>query len=318
MARVAVVKTKEVSPLHRLVEDYLMDCRARGLAPATVNGSYGYPLRSVFLPWCDENAIERPDQLDTRTVNAFSVALAERGGKNREQLSKFSSHAYARSVRGFLNWCAREGEAITARPALPRLPRRVLDVLDRAEIDALEAAAPSERDKLIIRVLGDCGLRAEGLCGLRLDDVVRRDRQAYLRVSEKSDKEREVPISPTLLRRLERYMANGRPKGAPGTHLFVSLRRGLSGDYEPLTRSGVLKLVRGAAERAGIKKRVHTHLLRHSFITNALRAGMNPIILAKISGHSSLRMIDQVYSHLNTSDSYEAMIRMLNETGSRR
>ncbi len=182
---------------------------------------------------------------------------------------------------------------------------------------ALEGGAPTERDKLIIRILADCGLRAEGLIGLRLDDVVRRDRQAYLRVREKGDREREVPLPPTLLRRLERYITSGRPLEARDTHLFVSLRRGRAGDYEPLTRSGVLQLVRGAAERAGIKKRVYAHLLRHSFITNALRAGMNPLILARIAGHSSLRMIDQVYSHLNTTDTYEAMLRMIRETETR-
>jgi integrase len=38
---------------------------------------------------------------------------------------------------------------------------------------------------------------------------------------------------------------------------------------------------------------------------------MNPLVIARVAGHSSLRMIDQVYSHLNTSDSYEAMLRML-------
>lgn len=319
MAKVAIVKDKqEPSALQRLVDDYLMECRARGLAPSTIHGSYGYPLRSIFVPWCEAHGVERPDQLDSRTVNAFSVALAEHGGKDGRPLSKFSIHAYARAVRGFLNWCSREGETVTARPALPRLPRRVLDVLDRDELEALEAAAPTERDRLIIRVLADCGLRAEGLCGLKVDDIVRRDRQAYLRVIEKNDTEREVPISPALLRRLERYAASGRPKGVRSRYLFVGLRRDRTGDYEPLTRSGVLQLVRSAAERAGITKRVNTHLLRHSFITNALRAGMNPLILARIAGHSSLRMIDQVYSHLNTTDTYEAMLRMLNTSEERR
>jgi integrase/recombinase XerD len=319
VTRIAVVKTKAgASPLHRLVDDYLMECRARGLSPATVNNSYGYPLRSIFLPWCEENGVERPDQLDGRTVNAFSVALVEHGGKRTQHLSKFSIHAYARAVRGFLTWCTKEGEVVVARPALPRLPRRVLDVLDRSELDALEAAAPTERDRLIIRILADCGLRAEGLCGLQVDDIVRRDRQAYLRVREKNDMEREVPVSPALLRRLERFAASGRPAGARSSFLFVGLRKGRTGEYDPLTRSGVLQLVQSAAERAGITKRVHTHLLRHSFITNALRAGMNPLILARIAGHSSLRMIDQVYSHLNTADTYEAMIRMLNSTEERR
>jgi integrase len=313
VAKVTVVQPAPSSRLQRLVDDYLMECRARGLAPATIHNSYGYPLRSIFLPWCARNGIETPEQLDARAINLFSVSLQEEGGKRTHNLSKFSIHAYIRAVRGFLTWCSREGEVIAARPALPRLPRRVLQVLSRQEIDTLEGGAPTERDKLIIRILADCGLRAEGLIGLRIDDVVRRDRQAYLRVREKGDREREVPIPPTLLRRLERHISSGRPVDARDTHLFVSLRRGRQGDYEPLTRSGLLQLVQGAAERAGIKKHVNAHLLRHSFITNALRAGMNPLILARIAGHSSLRMIDQVYSHLNTADTYEAMLRMLRE-----
>lgn len=311
MARPSVVTHADLSPLHRLVDDYLMACRARGLAPTTVTTSYGYPLRSIFLPWCDGHEIDAVDKLDARVVDAFSVDLLDHATKSGKKLSKFSVHAYARSVRGFLTWCAKEGERVAARPALPRLPRRVLDVLDRSEIDLLEAAAPTERDRIIIRILGDCGLRNEELCGLQVADLVRRDREAYLHVEGKRDLDRLVPLPPGLLRRIERYLREGRPRDARTTTMFVSLRRGLTGDYEPLTRSGVLKLVQSAAQRGEITKPVTVHLLRHSFITNALRAGMNPIVLARIAGHSSLRMIDQVYSHLNTSDSYEAMMRML-------
>jgi len=244
-------------------------------------------------------------------VDAFSVMLLERGGKDGRPLSKFSVHAYARAVRGFLNWCRQEGETVAARPALPRLPRRILDVLDRAEIDALEGTAQTERDRIIIRILGDCGLRAAELCGLRPEDIRRRDRQAFLHVRGKGERDREVPLQPSLLRRLERYLRDGRPADSRHNNLFLSLRRGRSGDYEPLTPSGLLQLIRSVAARAGIAKKVDSHLLRHSMITNALRAGMNPLLLAQIVGHSSLRMIERVYSHLTVSDAYEAMIATL-------
>jgi site-specific recombinase XerD len=64
----------------------------------------------------------------------------------------------------------------------------------------------------------------------------------------------------------------------------VGLRRARHGDFEALTRSGVLQLVKGAADRARIKKRVHPHLFRHSFATEALRRRMNVIQLARILG----------------------------------
>jgi integrase/recombinase XerD len=190
-------------------------------------------------------------------------------------------------------------------------PFRVLDVLDRDQIDALEAACPTERDRILVRILGDCGLRAAELCGLTPEDVRRRDRGAFLHVRGKGERDREVPLPPALLRRLDRYLRDVRPSDSRHRNLFLSLRRGRSGDYEPLTPSGLRQVVQGAAERASITKHVDSHLLRHSMVTNALRAGMNPMLLAQIVGHSSLRMIEQVYSHLNASDAYEAMMRTL-------
>lgn len=307
----SLVPPATATSLERLVDDYLMACRAKGLSPNTIGNSYGYPLRGVFLPWAAERGVDDLSQLDGRAVDAFSVALMERPGARGRPLSKASVHAYARAVRGFLTWCEREGEAVKARPALPRLPHRILDVLDREEIGRLIGAAPSERDRLILGILADCGLRNSELCTLEIGDVVRRDRQAFLRVHGKGSRDRLVPLTPVLLRGLERYERHGRPGDTASKRLFVSLRRGLSGDYEQLTRSGVLSLVRSAAKRAEITKPVHAHLLRHSFVTNALRGGMNPMLVAQVAGHSSLRMIEQVYSHLTAGDSYDALLQLL-------
>ena len=182
------------SPLARLVDDYFMACRARGLARSTITGSYGYPLRSLFLPWCAEAGITELGQITSRTMDAFGVWVLEHGSKSGGPLGKASVHAYLRGVRGFLKWCEDEGEGKVARPALPHLPRRVLDVLDRDEIDRLEGAAVSERDRIIIRILGDCGIRSEELCSLELSSVLRRDRQAHLLVHGKGERDRLVPL----------------------------------------------------------------------------------------------------------------------------
>ncbi len=149
------------------------------------------------------------------------------------------------------------------------------------------------------------------MCSLRPESVIRRDRQAYLNVKGKGERDRLVPLPPSLLRRIEAYIRRLRPVDTRASELFVGLRRGRFGDYEPLTPSGVLQLVARATDRAAIKKRVYTHLLRHSFITNALRSGMSPMLVARIAGHSSLRMIERVYSHLTADDAYDAMMAML-------
>jgi integrase/recombinase XerD len=294
-----------------LIADYLASCRARGLSLATIEHAYRFSLRDIFAPWCAANEISDVSQLTQRVLDRFTSHLYDKGGRTGAPLSRHTSHTYIRHVRQFLNWAEKVGEETTsAKPQLPSLPRRVLDVLTRQEIDQIEGAASAERDKLIIRILADSGLRVGELCGLRLEDITRHERGALLKVRGKGNKERLVPVRPELARRIERF-AKYRPVDATGDRLFVSIRRGRAGTYDPLTPSGVGQLLGSLAHRAGLTKRVHPHLLRHSFATEALRRGMNPIQLAQILGHSGLRMIDSVYSHLNTTDAYDAMMRML-------
>jgi len=90
------------------------------------------------------------------------------------------------------------------------------------------------------------------------------------------------------------------------------------GEYAALTMSGIIQLLRGAAKRAGITRRVHPHLFRHSFATEALRRGMNPVQLAALLGNSGLRTIEQVYAHLDAVDGYDAVMRVLTTDRSQR
>jgi integrase/recombinase XerD len=138
------------------------------------------------------------------------------------------------------------------------------EVLSPPEIAQLEGAAKSERDKLIVRILADCGVRPGELSGLTTDSIRRDDGMAFLKVRGKGDREQLVPILPDLAGRIERFIKD-RPVDAKGDHLFVSLRRGRDGGYAPLTQSGLMQLVRGVADKAGITKRIHPHIFRHSY-----------------------------------------------------
>jgi integrase len=122
-----------------------------------------------------------------------------------------------------------------------------------------------------------------------------------------------VPLPPSVYRRLRHYADRSRPSETLADRLFLALRRSPVGTYDPLTSSGVSQLLRTLAVSAGITKRVHPHLLRHSFATWALTRGMNPLTLAQILGHSSLVMIHKVYAHLSPSDTYDALIKVLAE-----
>ena len=296
------------SPLERLVDDYLSHCRARGLSPRT-DRQYAQSLHGVFLPWCHAQGIARVEELDRRALDRFTAALLEHRTASGQPLSKFSVHTYVRPVRIMLTWAEREGEQVQAKPQLPRRPALIKEVLSRDEIDRMERAVKTERDKVIIRIFGDCGLRLSELAGLTDRDIIRSGRQAHLRVLGKRNRMRDVPIAPQLVRRVDRLIES-RPEERSSNRIFLALRSGRSHEYEPLTAAGAYQVVKVAVERAGIGKRAYPHLLRHSWMTEMLRAGMNPIQLSIIAG-ASVEVISQHYTHLTSSDAYDAMLRVI-------
>lgn len=309
--------TGQSTAIERTVEDYLAACRAKGLSPKTIKFSYGYPLRGVFLPWCADHGIDRISEVTTRWLEQFSTQLLEEGGK-RGELSRNTVWTYVKAVRNLVAWAKAEGEKVEAEARLPSLPRRLIEVLSREEVQRIEDVADSERDKLIVRVLADTGVRVGELIKLREGDLVERDRMHYLRVlgqsqggGAKGDRYRLVPISPALARRIRRYADRSRPTDATSDRLFISRRRSRSGGYDALTDSGVQQFIRDRAERAGIRKRVHPHLFRHSAATWMLQRGMNPLLVADVLGHSSLTMIQRVYAQLTSADAHKALMQVL-------
>ena len=301
------------SSLRQLIEDYLADARARGLSPKTLRAGYGFILEQVLLPWCERQGLTEPGQLNARALNRLTSELLNVGGK-RGPLSRYTVDTYVRNINLFLRWCHREGELGEVRAQAPRLPKRVLEVLTREEIARLENVAVTERDKVIVRLLADTGIRAGELLSLRTGDLLERGRDRFLRVRGKGARERLVPVQPQLYRRLHR-LVRGRPDDAEGDVAFVALQRSPSGGHGQLTLSGLEQLVRDLGERAGSGKRVYPHLFRHSFATEMLNRGMDAITLSRILGHSSLVMIQRTYANQTAADLSEALLRALGRDG---
>ena len=299
------------SPLARLVDDYLQDRRARGASPKTIR-IYRDALMGVLVPFAADRGVQEVGGVSARLLNDLGAGLLDgTASRSGRALSKDTVHSYVRAVNGFLAWSVAEGETVTAKAKAPRLGRRVLDVLSREEIQALEDAAPNERDKLLVRVLADTGARLNEVLGLTLGDLKLEGRSAFVRVHGKGDRDRLVPVRPELLRRLRRYAERTRPD-ADTDRIFVANRiNARTGQYEALGDSGVQQMIRDLAARAGVKRRVYAHLLRHSFATNFLRKGGNPLLLQRILGHESMAMITRTYSHLTIDDANAELMRVL-------
>lgn len=313
-AKLAVVKPKPATSLQRSIDDYLASVRARGLSPRTTR-HYDAVLRSVLLPFLAEQHVDTPQGITQRVLDRLSAQLLEEGGA-RGQLSRHSVHSYVGTISHYVAWARKDGQIDSAvKPQRVKLPQRVLKVLERDEIRAMEDAASNERDKLIIRVLADTGLRLSELLGLTLADLVEQGRDRYIKVIGKGSRERLVPLQPALYMRLRRYAERGRPQETSTDRIFTTLKHSrVSGMYESLEPRAVQELMSITAERVGISgKPTNPHALRHSFATWCLRRGMNPIQLQRILGHSSLEMISNVYGHLAPTDASAALMAVLRE-----
>src|SRR5262249_23111631 len=150
-------------------------------------------------------------------------------------------------------WCEREGEGPKATAQLPKVPRKLLEVLTRDEIRRLEEAGRTERDKLVVRTLADTGLRLSELLGMRVQDVEQDNHGWSLRVRAKGARGGRVVIAPALGRRLQRYADRVRPKDVHPDRLFLTTRRSRkTGVFEPLSKRTTEIMCKSAAVRAGI------------------------------------------------------------------
>lgn len=148
---------------------------------------------------------------------------------------------------------------------------------------ACDNARPSAlRDRAIILLLLDTGMRASELCDLRM--LTCDLKNARVTVTGKGRRERTVPLSPRTCQALWRYLAGRDDRDSPLTPLFVSHAS------LPFTRDVLHKLILRIGLRAGLQG-VNLHRFRHTCAIQCLRGGMSVFALQRLLGHSTLDMV---------------------------
>lgn len=180
----------------------------------------------------------------------------------------------------------------------PTVGEHLPEVLSTEEIDRMEAAIDlskweGQRNKAIIELLFSCGLRVSELVNLKFNDIFERDK--FLRIIGKGDKERLVPISESALHEIKLWLYDRNlMKIKPGEQDYVFLnRRGAH-----LTRTMILIMIKRTAEEAGITKTVSPHTLRHSFATELLKGGADLRAIQEMLGHENIKTT-QIYTHID-------------------
>jgi integrase/recombinase XerD len=265
----------------------------RGASPHT-RSAYARDLER-FRRWALERGIESPRGLDARALEEFPPRLEELG------LAPVSAARAIAAVRSFLKFLAREGRArhdLARALPVPSRRRSLPEVLSQAEAarlcasGAVGSSAP-RRDRAILELFYACGTRVSELGSLRLSDV--HLDACYLRCFGKGSKERIVPMGAAAVEALRAWIDGERAATAGASERLFVGRRGT-----PLNRATLWRIVKAAAARAGLTRRVYPHALRHSFATHLVEGGADLRYVQEMLGHASIATT-QVYTHVDRS-----------------
>jgi len=169
----------------------------------------------------------------------------------------------------------------------PRREKKIPQILSQKEALLLINTPKNMKHKMLLALAYSTGLRRAEILNLTLKDIDS-SRNVIRVIKGKGNKSREVPAPETLIEELRQYYKSYHPK----TYLFEGYKPG-----KPYSATSIEKIVKTAAIKAGIKKDVYPHILRHSFATHMLEKGINLKRLQLILGHNAMKTTS-IYLHL--------------------
>lgn len=314
-----LTKRRAATTVERAVADFLDDHEGGNHSPKTLEWhrtALGFFSR--FL--AEERSITLVAEIDAPDISAWFASMRKTPASRGHIRSERTIQTYARSVCAFFHWLVRR-ELLERNPfdrvAFPKVGKPLIRTISPEEFERLLLACtpPNEagpiatraavRNRAILWVLLDTGIRVSELCGLRLSDFDRK--HGVFTVKGKGSKERRIALGQNCLRNLLYYLDRHRPSdeelaewGSAGEdHLFLSETR------LPLTKNGVTLLFARLKKRAGITdKRVSPHILRHTFAIRYLKAGNDPFSLQELLGHEDMATV-KLYMRMNDDDIQE-------------
>lgn len=251
------------------IEKLKSELKLRGFSPLTVR-NYVF-----FVDKFLKSSNKPLEQLDQDDVKLYLSGLFDTKSKNTIMLAAAALKFYYKEVlkKDF-------GDI-----RMPKKDKRLPEVLTKEEVKNLIESADNIKSKLMISFLYSGGLRVSELVNLKIDEINLDDNTGWVRRG-KGSKDRLFVISEGLCNDLKLYLKNKENK-----YLFSK--------DKPLTPRNIQKIIFKLRDKAGIKKKVTPHTLRHSFATHLLEQGTDIRMIQVMLGHASLNTT-QVYAHVSS------------------
>lgn len=237
-----------------------------------------------------------PIKTSTKELQKFIHYINELG------MSAYSQARILSGLKAFFKYLTYE-ELIENNPAAmlegPKLGRKLPDTLEYTEIvkllEAIDLSSPEgARNRAMLETLYSSGLRVSELVELRLANIY--FDIGFLRVLGKGNKERLVPIGRDAMKFLKIYIEEIR--------VHIAVQKGFD-SYAFLNRRGkkisrvmVFLVIKGLAEKIGLKKSISPHTFRHSFATHLIEGGADLRAVQEMLGHESITTTE-IYTHLD-------------------
>ncbi|MDO8716034.1 MAG: tyrosine recombinase XerC [Dehalococcoidales bacterium] len=250
-----------------------------------------------FFDFLRKQSVASLKDIDRNVLRDYLSDLMGRGFVKGSIARKLSA------VRSFYRYLLRE-EMVQVNPvkdtSSPRLDRRLPEFLTNEEmvrlIETPDLSTPlGQRDRALLELLYAAGLRVSELARLNLEKV---DLDTHeIRVWGKGSKERLTRIGEPAAQSLTTYLNDGRLNllGRKSTNALFVNRYGTR-----LTERSVQELLDKYARIVGIGKKIHPHMLRHTFATHMLNGGADLRVVQELLGHASLSST-QIYTHVSKS-----------------
>lgn len=295
MPRTNIIRLGRLSPisedLSAAIDCFLSYCESKNLSINTI--IYYRNRLQAFLRFSNNSYPEiAPDKVTPQIVREFIAC------ETKANSASTAAHSHT-ALKSFYSFLERDGfidENPMHRVDKPKRKKTIINTLSLDQVQSVLSMCGKDfagvRDRAIITLLIDSGLRVSELCGLTLDDI--NWSEHTMLVLGKGNKERIVPFGNVTRQVLMQYV--GRRGKQDTDAVFVTVY----GD--PVNRRRVLRVIQQRCENAAITGvRCSPHTLRHSMAVAYLRNGGDVFSLQKLLGHSDLTMTRR-YAELSQQD----------------
>lgn len=261
-----------MSPLR---QRFIEDMQLRNLSPRTIE---------IYVEHIERFAKffgQSPEKLKPEDIHKYQVYLVQ------QKQASWSSYNQAVCALRFLYRTTLNRNWLVKHIPFAKRPKKLPVVLAPDEVRKLLECAHPLKQRVLLTTIYAAGLRLEEAQHLQVQDID--SARMMLRVAKgKGSKERQVPLSPRLLEELRNYWAALRPQ----TYLFPG-----SKPTSPLSPTTTQKACTRAARTAKLNKHITPHVLRHSYATGLLEAGVDLVTIQRLLGHRSFSTT-MIYLHV--------------------